>query len=163
MPPTTRGLSLRQLILPVTRRRQVDVSVRRDRSDVALETFESWRIAVSSAATAALLLDGAGVVQAISQSAADLLGTRVTRALGRPVLDLLTLVDFHSGAPTLEYAARIPPLVTLESQLLSRGLFRVRVDSGRITIDAVSAPVYDADRRLAGSITFLADVGGTTR
>jgi two-component system, sensor histidine kinase and response regulator len=157
------GVLLRQLILPVTRSRQVDVSVRRARADVALDTFEAWRVAVSSAVSAVVLLDVAGVVHAISRAAGDLIGTRVTRALGRPVLDLLTLVDFHSGAPTREYAQRIPPLVTIESELLSRGLFRVRRDGGLVTIDAVSAPVYDADHRLVGSITFLSDVGHGTR
>jgi PAS domain-containing protein len=156
------GVVLRQLILPVTRPRQVDVSLRRARAEAGLDTFEAWRIAVSSATTAALLLDVDEMVHAISPAAAELLATRVTRALGRPVLELITLVDFHSGAPTQEYARRIPPLVTIESELLSRGLFRVRGHDGLVTVDAVSAPVYDSNDYLAGSITFLAGVGGGT-
>jgi hypothetical protein len=151
---------VRQLLLPVTRARQVDVSAGSRADEASTDPFAQWRVAVSSAASAALLIDAAGVVQAMSRQAAELLSVRLTWALGRPVLELLPLVDFHSGARTQEYAHRIPPLVAIGACLLSRGLFRIAGPNGQLTLDAVSAPVYDADGGLAGSITFFADVNG---
>jgi hypothetical protein len=151
---------VRQLLLPVTRARQVDVSGGSRSDQAATHPLEQWRVAVSSAASPSLLVDADGVVQAMSRRGAELLSVRLTWALGRPVLQLLSLVDFHSGAPTQEYAQRIPPLVAVEARLLSRGLFRIAGALGPLTIDAVSAPLYDGEGGLAGSITFFADVNG---
>lgn len=155
---------MRQLILPVTRARRVDISLRssgRPSAATSADPVQEWTRSVSTAASPVLLTDADCAIIAISRSAAELLGTKVTRAMGRGLLDLITLVDFHSGVSTMEYAVRIPPTLAAREGMISRGLFRISTDRGPVTIDAVAAPVYDEEHELAGAICFMADLAGS--
>jgi hypothetical protein len=123
--------------------------------------LDEWTTAVSSAATPSLLVDTDCIVLAISKPAADLFATRVTRALGRSLLDLVTLVDFGTGASTYDYAARIPPVAAARGGAITRGLFRIDVGDRTVTVDAIASPLYDDTREPVGSISFLADIADT--
>jgi len=82
--------------------------------------------------------------------------------VGRDLLDdVLDVVDFtHEGGPGEHYAERIPPLLSLSRDVLTRGLLRVRRPDGlRLTLDAVAAPVHGrAGSGVVGSVTFLATI-----
>jgi PAS domain-containing protein len=120
-----------------------------------------WYAVVAAAEEPCLLLDADGLVGAVSapflamfalESAADV--------LGRGLLDdLLELVDFSAGPSRLPAAEleRIPPLQSLRSGGLARGLLRVRVEGRARTIDAVTTPLL-AGGQVSGSLTFFSEI-----
>jgi hypothetical protein len=71
------------------------------------------------------------------------LGTTSASAVGAKFVDLVTAVDFTSGAaPDLELERSMPPLRALATGGLARGLMRLRVaDDGLVTYDVVAVPL----------------------
>jgi PAS domain-containing protein len=120
-----------------------------------------WDSVVASAAEPCLLLDADGLIGAVSPAFLVLFGLESTDAvLGRGLLDdLLDLVDFSAGRSRLEPAEleRIPPVQSLRSGGLARGLVRVRVGDTARTIDAVTTPIR-VDGQVAGSLTFFSAI-----
>jgi PAS domain S-box-containing protein len=132
------------------------------RSPVASTPLARWSAAVAAAHDPCLVLDLEGQVLSLSVSGAELLGCSDAAVIGRPLLDVLHLVDFDTGALDPDYAARIAPLAVLQSGSgLMRSLLRVRTREGdRLTVDASSAPLHDVRGETIGSLTFLAAVRG---
>jgi hypothetical protein len=123
-----------------------------------------WCSAAAAAEEPCLAVDVAGVLLAVSESAAQLLaGTHPEMLVGRPLLHCpIELVSFAAEREPLNPAEgdRLPPLVAARTRQLARGLLRVVVsgpagEPAVRTIDAVSAPLVDDDR-VVGSLTFLA-------
>lgn len=127
----------------------------------APERVTDWYHVVASAAEPCLLLDSDGLIGAVSAAFLRLFGFSMPEeVLGRGLLDdLLDFVDFSAAPARLETAelGRIPPLQSLRSGGLSRGLVRVRVDGAATTVDAVTIPIR-ADGQVRGSLTFFAEV-----
>ncbi len=118
----------------------------------------AWAAPVATAHDACVLVDTGGRVVSLSEPGASALGCSAHVA-GRPLLDVVTLVDFETGDSHPDYAPRIPPLSALKFVTLVRGLLRVRQPDGRlVTLDAVAAPLHDAPGQVVGSVTFLAAV-----
>jgi PAS domain-containing protein len=120
-----------------------------------------WHATVAVAEEPCLLLDPGGLVGAVSAAFVRMFALdSAAEVLGRGLLDdLLELVDFSAGssrlaAPELE---RIPPLQSLRSGGLARGLLRVRVQGRVRTIDAVTAPVRSGGQ-VCGSLTFFSEI-----
>lgn len=96
----------------------------------------------------------------LSPTAAELLGAAPSSLIGHSLDAVLNLVDFTDGAREASGAARrIPPLIAVRENSLSRGMMRVRLpDGGRRMLDAVAAPIHDTDRKPIGAVSFLASV-----
>jgi PAS domain-containing protein len=120
-----------------------------------------WYTVVSTAEEPCLLLDAGGLVCAVSGAFLALFGLdSAADVLGRGLLDdLLDLVDFSARSSRLGTAEleRIPPLQSLRSGGLARGLLRVRVHGRVHTIDAVTTPVR-RDGHVSGSLTFFSTI-----
>jgi PAS domain-containing protein len=102
----------------------------------------AWLLAVRTSAEACLLLDADGRICAASSAAGNLVGG-MTDAIGAKFADLVSSVDFTSGAaPDLEPERSMPPLRALATGGLARGLMRVRVSDGTlVTYDVVAVPL----------------------
>jgi PAS domain-containing protein len=127
-------------------------------SEVAL----AWARLAAGSADLVVALDGGGRVLAVSPSAAQLIaGPGGDRVAGRHLLDVLDLVDFNpTPGDASMYADRIPPLLAIASNALSRGLLRVRTRGRTVTLDAVAAPLHDASGALVGAVCFLTSLTG---
>ena len=125
------------------------------------EVAANWARVAAGSADLVIALDAGGRVLAASAAAADLVvSSGADRVVGRHLLDVLDLVDFNpTPGDASMYADRIPPLLALASNALSRGLLRVRTPRGTVTLDAVAAPVHDAGGALVGAVAFLAKLG----
>jgi PAS domain-containing protein len=132
------------------------------RAAVASTPLARWIAAVAAAHDPCLVLDRDGQVLSMSAAAADLLGCSDIGVIGRGLLDVIEVVDFDSGGPNPDYAARVAPLAVLtKGSGLMRSLLRVRRrDAVRVTLDASSGPIHDGAGWTVGSITFLAPVQG---
>lgn len=124
------------------------------------DALTQWISAVQASRDACLVVDGGGHVAGLSPPAAEMLGTVPTALVGRSLDEALNLVDFTNGAQEAQGAARrIPPLIAVRENSLSRGMMRVRrPDGGRLMLDAVAAPIHDSERKPIGSISFLSAV-----
>ena len=120
-----------------------------------------WASVVAAAEEPCLLLDADGLIQAVSPAFLTLFGLgSAGSVLGRGLLDdLLDLVDFSARGAGLTAAEleRIPPVQSLRSGGLARGLVRVRVGGAVRTVDAVTTPLRVGDQ-VGGSLTFFAAV-----
>lgn len=124
------------------------------------DVLTAWSKLAEDSADPCFVLDPCGVVVAASTRAAELLGDYgPDQVVGHPLLDVVDLVDFHGGTAGAVYADRIAPLQALGGDTLSRGLLRVRLADGATrTLDAVAAPVHDAQGQVAGVVAFLASI-----
>ena len=122
------------------------------------DALSHWATVVKACTDPCLVVDAAGVVAAVSAPAAELLGA--TCMVGQSLDATLRLVDYIDNALEAQGAARrIPPLIALSDNALSRGVMRIlRPDGGRLLIDAVAAPIHDDEHRPIGSVSFLAAV-----
>jgi PAS domain-containing protein len=125
-------------------------------------TLTRWSRVTAAAHDPCLLLDDRGRVVSLSASAGRLLGCGTDAVAGEPLLSLLELLDFDTGASAPDYAHRVAPLAVLnDGAVLVRSLLRVRHGDGEIrTLDAAGAPLHDAAGRLVGSLTLFAPLGG---
>lgn len=124
------------------------------------DSLGHWVAAARASIDACIVVDVGGSVAALSPSAADLLGTQSSTVLGRLLDEVLHLVDFTDGAHEARGTERrIPPLIAVRENSLSRGMMRVRrPDGARLMLDAVAAPIHDTDRKPIGAVSFLASV-----
>lgn len=122
--------------------------------------LDQWTAAARMSYDACLVIDTGGCLAAVSPTAADLLGTPSGEIVGRPLDDVLHLLDFSDAAHEAQgVQRRIPPLIAIRENSLSRGVMRVRrPDGARLMLDAVAAPIHDDERRPIGSVSFLAAV-----
>jgi hypothetical protein len=122
-------------------------------------SVERWSATVSVADEPCLVVDGSGLILAVSPSGSELLGLgKPVDAIGRRLAEALRLIDFTAGAGQLDEpeADKIPPLLAVRSESLARGLMRVAGEPP-LTVDAVATPLKSGDR-VAGSLTFLSPV-----
>jgi PAS domain-containing protein len=146
------GQQISRLLIPLVRLGQ-------ERSRIG-EVLTPWCKLVDDSAEPCLVLDPAGCVVAASTAAAELLGEYgPDQVVGHHLLDVVDLVDFHGGTAGAVYADRLPPLLALAGNTLTRGLMRVRfADGATRTLDAVAAPLHHPDGQVAGTIAFLASI-----
>ncbi|GAC1439441.1 MAG: hypothetical protein NVSMB55_00900 [Mycobacteriales bacterium] len=101
-----------------------------------------WHAAVTASAEPCLLLDREARVVAASAAVGAVLGTSAASAAGARFVDLVTAVDFTSGAaPDAELDRSVPPLRALATGGLARGLLRLRSAAGLVTYDVVAVPL----------------------
>lgn len=109
-----------------------------------------WHAAVQASTEACLLLDRDARVVAASPSVGAVLGTTSASAVGARFADLVTAVDFTSGAaPDSELERSMPPLRALATGGLARGLLRLRSVTGLVTYDVVAVPLTGQSGALA--------------
>lgn len=130
-------------------------------STLVRTSVDRWADAADGATEACLIIDAQAVIAAVSPPACLLLGfSGPVAATGQCLYDgVLPLVDFTAAATPIpgEEVGRIPPLQALSSRRLARGLIRVRIGGEVVTVDAVSAPLWERDA-VIGSLTFLCQV-----
>ena len=128
------------------------------RAPAASTPLARWSASVAAAHDPCLVVDAQGQVLSLSVSAAELLGCSDAGVIGRPLREVVDLVDFETGTSNPDYSSRIAPLAVLtNSSGLMRSLLRVRHrDGSRVTIDASAAPLHDVRGEISGSLTFLA-------
>jgi PAS domain-containing protein len=109
-----------------------------------------WHAAVQGSGEACLLLDRDARIVAASAAVGVLLGTSAADAVGARFVDVVTAVDFTSGAaPDAEIERSMPPLRALATGGLARGLLRLRSAAGLVTYDVVAVPLADHSGALA--------------
>jgi PAS domain-containing protein len=109
-----------------------------------------WHGAVQESTEACLLLDRDARVVAASAAVGAVLGTTSASAVGARFVDLVTAVDFTSGAaPDAELERSMPPLRALATGGLARGLLRLRSAAGLVTYDVVAVPLGGQSGALA--------------
>lgn len=147
---------------PATARALVDAGLSvpgtPERPDSADAVLRGWITVVADATDPCLLLNAAGLVTACAPATVELLGLPQPAAMvGRGLLDgLLHPVDFTaSGERLAEWElTKLPPLATLATGALSRGLLRLRHGSDVRTLDAIATPLHH-EATLIGSLTFF--------
>jgi PAS domain-containing protein len=122
------------------------------------EALRAWVSVVAASHDACLVLDADGRIAGLSASAADLVAEDALNVVGRRLVgDVFVLVDFSSAAEPMSDHTLVPPTLAIASDVLSRGLVRLRrTDGVTVTLDAISAPLHADDGSVIGSLTFFA-------
>jgi PAS domain-containing protein len=122
------------------------------------ETLRAWVTVVATSADPCIVLNGEGRIAGISAGAAALFAEAPVELVGRRLVgDVFTLVDFSSAAEPMSDHTLVPPTLAIASDVLSRGLVRLRrTDAVTVTLDAISAPLHADDGSVIGSLTFFA-------
>lgn len=116
----------------------------------------AWAQRVTEAQETCLVLNERGRVVAMSAGTAMSLNLDPTACMGRPLLDLVTLVDFsQTGVPVEDAEVQLPPLKALRTGTLARGLVRLRLTHGLlVTYDVVGVPLAGGQ----GALGFFSEV-----
>jgi hypothetical protein len=125
-------------------------------------SVDRWTSTVAAAAEPCLVIDTSGTILAVSVSCCELFGLgKPAESIGQPLGSALRMIDFTADGRELDEsdAEKIPPLLAIRSQRLSRGLLRVVPSAGEppLTVDAIATPLLTGDR-LAGSLTFFSPI-----
>jgi PAS domain-containing protein len=123
------------------------------------EELRSWVTVVSATSDACLVVDTDGIVVGLSPAAAELLADDAGAIVGRELADdVIVPLDFGASAqPLTDPVAQLPPLAAVASDVLARGLVRLRPGGEEmVTLDVVAAPLHGRDGRVIGSLSFLA-------
>ena len=152
---------MRYIVVPI--RSLASPRPQADREDAVTECDDAlghWVAAARASLDACIVIDVGGVVAALSATAAELLGAAASSVVGHALDDVLHLIDFTEGAQEAQgVARRIPPLIAVRENSLSRGMMRLRrPDGARMMLDAVAAPIHDLARKPIGAVSFLASV-----
>lgn len=140
------------------------LAVEFDRPDPAGDPLGAWVRVATASPDNCLVVDRLGRCAGISPGAARLLGhpagDMVGRDLGAGLLDLLDFSDGAGAGSGSSFVPQIPPLLALTSNVLTRGLLRLRrPDGARVTVDAVAAPLHDGRSPVpVGALSFLLPV-----
>ena len=168
LPPPARPMS--RLLIPLVRLEQHPVATAPRpvavteatpvKTTAAEEVLAPWCKLVEDSPEPSFVLDQSGTVVASSSLAAELLGEfGPDQVVGHHLLDVVDLVDFHGGPAGAVYTDRLAPLMAMAGDVLTRGLIRVRFpDDTTRTLDAVAAPLHDANGAVVGTIAFLASI-----
>jgi PAS domain-containing protein len=148
--PESRKDGMSYLLIPLVQRPSPELAPLR-------ETLRAWVTVAAASADACLVLDRDGRVAGLSATAAALVNEEPANVVGRRLVgDVFVIVDFSSAAEPVGDHAIVPPTQALHSDVLSRGLVRLRRSDGvTVTIDAVAAPLHATDGSLIGSLTFF--------
>jgi len=118
-----------------------------------------WVAAVVEAVEPCVVIDARARVVAMSPSCVRLLGL-FSAPIGQPLHGgALQLVDFSSEAGSLtdDEVGKIPPLLSLNSGRLARGLIRAECEGSACTLDAIATPIGEPGV-VVGSLTFFSPV-----
>ncbi len=141
-------LCIAGLVLNIRRRRETEVRLRRSEERLA--------ITLRSIGDAVVATDGEGRVARMNAEAVRLTGWSEESARGRPLIEVLPVVDLHSGEPLPDPARRI--LADRRSEeILPRSLL-IAADGRERVIEESGAPITAADGTVAGAVLVFRDV-----
>lgn len=115
-----------------------------------------WAKRITEAQETCLLLDDRGRVVALSAGCALSLNLDPRTAHGKPLRELVALVDFSAtGLPVEDPELQLPPLKALRSATMARGLVRLRLGREVVTTyDVVGVPLAGG----VGALGFFSEV-----
>jgi len=125
-------------------------------------SVDRWTSTVAAAAEPCLVIDTSTTILAVSASCCELFGLgKPAESIGQLLGSALRMIDFTADGRELDEsdAEKIPPLLAIRSERLSRGLLRVVPNPGEppLTVDAITTPLLSGDR-LVGSLTFFSPI-----
>ena len=129
----------------------------RKRAEEAQRLQREWlRVTLASIGDAVIATDTAGRITFVNPVAAGLSGWTEVEALGRPVQDVLRLVNHETG----EEAAGVVKRVLVEgcAILLGNHTFLVTREGREIPIEDSAAPIRDAAGKVTGAVLVFHDV-----
>ena len=133
------------------------LTVLRERTEGQVrEQRELWRVALSSIGDAIVTTDRQGVVTFINPVAESLIGWKRERAEGKPLSEIVHIVEEKTGAPIADPIAR----VFKEGTVVGLGNHSVLIaaDGDRIPIDDSAAPIQDEKGNRAGVVLTFRDI-----
>jgi two-component system, cell cycle sensor histidine kinase and response regulator CckA len=122
---------------------------------------EWLRVTLSSIGDAVLAVDAEGRITFFNQVAEQLTGWTGGEASGRPVQEILRIVDERTGETGDDAVARV--LREGKTVLLANHSALVARDGSTISIEDSAAPIRDSEGALAGAVLVFHDVTGKRR
>lgn len=134
----------------------IEMALYKHRSEQRLRRVEQWFVAaINETGDAVITADQAGTVTVINPAAAALTGWHPEQAIGRPLNEVLQLVDGTTDAAISLDDVSDGPVICLASEtvLLSK-------EGHRIPTDSTTSCIRDPFNRPVGTVTVFRDASG---
>lgn len=117
---------------------------------------ELARVTLDSIADAVISTDANGDVTYLNSTAVEMTGWTLWQAAGRPLAEVLRVVDATTGRPAPDPALRA--IAEDHSVALALNCVLVRRDGSEVEIEDSAAPIHDRQGRLVGAVIVFRDV-----
>jgi diguanylate cyclase (GGDEF)-like protein/PAS domain S-box-containing protein len=125
--------------------------------DALFEEKERAAITLDSIGDAVISTDRLGVISYINVAAERMTGWAKQQATGRPIADVLNLINSITRTPAPDPVARV--IHESAPRELSANCILIRPDGQEIAIEDSSAPIYDRRRKVTGAVIVFRDIG----
>jgi diguanylate cyclase (GGDEF)-like protein/PAS domain S-box-containing protein len=133
-----------------------DVTDYKRLNEEMLEEKERLKITLASIGEAVICTDALANVTFVNSTAATLTGWQAQAAIGKPLADVLRLVEEATGDPAPHPVAQC--FAHAPSQYRASGIFMLDLNGGVYDIQLSAAPVRRSDGEMIGSIVVFQDV-----
>jgi PAS domain S-box-containing protein len=139
-----------------TARKLDDLHLHRSRAELRADTQREWLdVTLAGIGDAVITADRSGRVGLVNRATESLIGVKAEGVVGRPIDELVQLVDEHTREP-LE--SPFDDVFTARRMATVGGEPAVRTRDGRLrAVDATAMPIVGADGTLVGAVLVLRD------
>lgn len=133
-----------------------DITERKRSETILFEEKERAQVTLQSIGDAVITTDANGTIDYLNPVAQSLTGWSLEKAMGRPLMDTLTLVDESNEAPLPNPLT--PALTEGSVRRLPSSCLLIQRDGTRIAIEDSAAPIRGRDGRIVGAVLVFHDV-----
>jgi diguanylate cyclase (GGDEF)-like protein/PAS domain S-box-containing protein len=125
-------------------------------TEALFEQKERAEVTLHSIGDAVVTTDARGIVEFFNPMAEELSGWSLERARGRPLTEILQMLDAATGEPVASTIAQ----ALADNRIVSFGreIDLLRADGSRLGIDERAAPIHDAQGHVTGGVLIFRDV-----
>jgi len=127
------------------------------RDEILFQAAERAQATLDSIGDAVVSIDAAGKITYLNPVAERMTGWSASEASGRPLKDVVRIVDGHSREPLRD--PLVMAMLQDDAVGLAAGCLLVRRDGQESAIEDTATPIHDADGRVTGAVIVFHDVG----
>jgi len=125
-------------------------------TEALFEQKERAEVTLNSIGDAVVTTDAKGIVEFLNPMAEELSGWSLANAKGRPLAEILHMLDAATGEPVPSTITQA--LAENRNVTFGREIDLARADGSRLGIDERSAPIHDAEGHVTGGVLIFRDV-----
>lgn len=140
-------------------RTTIEMALHNAQMERSLKDSARWlSVTLNSIGDAVIVLDASGNVEFINPAAETLAGTRLQDVVGRPMRDVVRLLDDAAETPLPDLASEV--LGKGQAIKHSDGTTAIMRDGRRVYVDVNASPIKDKEGKVSGVVVVFHDITG---